>query len=66
LSIRYAENGVTIVWPAQFSAFVLEHTSDFGAGIWTDVTSAVDLVGAENHVVVPPAIGHDFFRLRKR
>jgi hypothetical protein len=66
LNIRYSIGGVTIAWPAQFTAFVLEHNSDFTSATWTPITNSVQLVEGENRVVVPPAIGNHFFRLRGR
>ena len=66
LNIRYSTTGVTIVWPAQFTAFVLEHNTDFDGGMWTTITNSVQLMEGENRVVVPPDIGNHFFRLRGR
>ena len=66
LNIRYSIAGVTIIWPAQFTTFALEHTIDLNDGSWTAVTNAVQVVGGENRVVVSSAIGNHFFRLRDR
>jgi hypothetical protein len=66
LNIRYSIAAVTIVWPAQFTTFALEHTTDLSDGAWTTVTNSVQVVEGENRVVVSPAIGNHFFRLRSR
>jgi hypothetical protein len=66
LNIRYSATGVTIVWPGQFTSFVLEHNTDLDGGIWTAITNSVQLIEGENHVVVSPEIGNQFFRLRGR
>jgi len=66
LNIRYSTTAVTVAWPSQFTGFVLEHSADLGEGTWTTVTNPAQVVGPENRVVVPPAIGNHFFRLRGR
>jgi hypothetical protein len=66
LNIRYSSNAVTIVWPAQFSSFVLEHKAELNSATWTTITNSVRVVGEENRVVIPSAIGAHFFRLRVR
>ncbi len=66
LNIRCSTTAVTIAWPSQFTGFVLEHSADLGEGTWTTVTNLAQVVGPENRVVVPLAIGNHFFRLRGR
>jgi len=66
LNIRYSISAVTIAWPAQFTTFVLEHNSGPTGVAWTTITNPVEVVEGENRVVVPPAIGNHFFRLRGR
>lgn len=65
LSIRYSSTGVTIAWPANFAGFTLEETIGPDDGSWTPVTNTVEIVGQENQVTLPPAMGDDFFRLRR-
>ena len=66
MNIRFSANRVTIAWPAQYTTFGLEHTSDLASGKWEIVTSAVEVAGEENQVVLPPSMANDFFRLRGR
>jgi hypothetical protein len=66
LNIRYSTTAVIVAWPSQFTGFVLEHSADLGEGTWTTVANPTQVVGPENRVVVPPAIGNQFFRLRGR
>jgi hypothetical protein len=66
LNIRYSSNAVTLVWPAQFTGFALEHEADLSSDAWMTLTNQVQVVGEDNRVVVPAALGRNFFRLRGR
>jgi hypothetical protein len=43
--------------------FELQQTSDLASGIWTAVTSPVDLVNGNNQVTITPLTGTKFYRL---
>jgi hypothetical protein len=64
LNIRYSSAGVTVLWPAEFTGFILEHNNDLSGETWTAVTNSAEVIERENRVVVPFSIGSDFFRLR--
>jgi hypothetical protein len=63
LNIRNLSVGVTIVWPAEFTGYVLEHTTNLAGGTWTIVTNSVQVVEGENKVIVPRSMDSDFFQL---
>jgi hypothetical protein len=64
LNIRYSKMAVIIGWPAAHSNYTLECATDLSRGTWTAVTNAVQVLEQENRVVLPPAMGNHFFRLK--
>jgi len=63
LSTARSGNGVTLSWPWPSRCFVLQQSSDLKN--WVDSTYAINVVGNQNQVVINPAPGNLFFRLKK-
>jgi hypothetical protein len=56
-------NGVLISWPWPSRCFVLQQSSDLVN--WVNSNYAINVVGNQNQVVINPAPGNLFFRLKK-
>jgi hypothetical protein len=63
LSAARSGNGVILSWPWPSTCFVLQQSSDLKN--WVDSTYAINVVGNQNQVVINPAPGNLFFRLKK-
>jgi hypothetical protein len=63
LSIARSGNGVVLSWSWPSTCFILQQSSDLIH--WADSTYAINVVGNQNQVVVSPALGNLFFRLKK-
>jgi len=64
LSIRLtAANTVLLQWPAPSSGWTLYQKSALGTANWVPTSNAVNVVGGQNQVIVPPATGSRFYRL---
>jgi hypothetical protein len=57
-------DSVTVAWPTNPTATVLEESSDLGAGNWTVVNSLVSTVGTNANVTLAKQPGARFYRLR--
>jgi hypothetical protein len=55
-------NGVVISWPADYTGYVLEETTNPASSNWVAVPIPPRVV---NQVILPSAEGNKFFRLRK-
>jgi hypothetical protein len=56
-------NTLVILWPTNFSGFVLQHSPDLGTPNWLDAANPVTVVGTNNQVIISPLEGRSFFRL---
>jgi hypothetical protein len=65
LSIQPTNSGVILSWPAPSTGFVLQENSAPVATNWMDVTNDVNIAGSQKQVLVSPAIGSKFYRLKK-
>jgi hypothetical protein len=63
LSAARSGNGVLISWPWPSTCFVLQQSSDLFN--WVNSNYAINVVGNQNQVVINPAPGNLFFRLKK-
>ena len=61
---RTSTNTFLLSWPSSFTGFALQQNTNLVTGNWMDVTNAVNATNELNQVVVPPAIGSRFFRLK--
>jgi hypothetical protein len=62
---RSSGGNVIISWPASSTGFVLQQTMGLSPPTsWTEVSTPVLVVGAENTVTVSATTGNKFFRLR--
>jgi hypothetical protein len=59
-----SSNYVRLNWPTNSTGFALLRNSDVGTTNWLAVTNEVNMVGADNQVVVPATNHLLFFRLR--
>lgn len=66
LSIKYSGNSAALSWSTNFTGFSVQQNSDLTGANWTDVTNAANVVGDENQVIISPANGNNFYRLRSR
>jgi hypothetical protein len=57
-------NTLLIAWPAAATGYALQQNPDLATTNWTSVTNTPDLVGDEYQVILPPASGQGFYRLR--
>lgn len=58
-----APGQLTLSWPAGASGWVLQECAILGAGNWTNSVRAVNTVGNQKSVTVPPGSSNAFFRL---
>ncbi len=58
-------NTVLLTWPSQSAGFAVQHVTDLNSSYWSDagVTPVDD--GTTSTVVLPPALGTHFYRLKK-
>lgn len=63
LSITRSGSNVIVGWPASFSGFILQQSSDIQATSWASVTNEIEVVGQRNQVSMPALEGRNFFRL---
>lgn len=66
LTITPSGSGVVVSWPAEFTGFVLQETSDLTTTNWVGVTNSVNVVGGENQVLISSPAGNNFYRLRSQ
>ena len=59
---RTSPTSADVAWPVWSSTLRLCQTTNLAAGQWITVTNAVTQVGSENHVMVSPLSGNQFFR----
>ena len=57
-------NAVVLSWPSASTGFVLQQTSDLTTTNWTRVDLGVGDDGTTQSVIVAPAAGRRFFRLK--
>lgn len=66
LTIANAPNNtVMIFWPAPSTGFVLQTTPLLEPASWVPITNAVQVVNAQNQVIVSPVASAQFYRLSK-
>ena len=58
-----APGTLMLAWPAGATGWVLQESADLSPGGWVDSTRTVNVVGAQNQVIVSPLTGSSFFRL---
>ncbi len=56
-------NVLTLSWPTNFTDYVLQKTSDVGAGNWVNALGAVSVVGSNNVVNATRSANQGFYRL---
>lgn len=66
LGIVLSGSDVTISWPASASAYVLQTTTDLAAGNWSDITSGITTVGANNVFTAATGGQAALFRLQQQ
>jgi len=59
-----ATNAVVVAWPSPSSGFKLQFNTDLKTMNSTEMGQAPTVVGGENQVIVAPAGGNRFYRLR--
>ncbi len=65
LTVRIDSSGiVAISWPAPSTGFLLEENAALGTPDWLSVTNTINTTGGQNEILVSPAIGTRFYRLR--
>ena len=65
LSINYSGGNATVTWAACFTGFFLQQNADLTTTNWTDVTIIPTITNGLNQVVISPALGNQFYRLKK-
>lgn len=64
---RTTTNYIVIAWPLTVGAFQLQQNPVFGTANWSNVSATVNVVGAENQVLVPKTLlGNKFYRLQSQ
>jgi hypothetical protein len=63
-TVPTATNTVVVVWSVPLSGFKLQFNTELSATNWTDSGQVRTVVGGENQVIVAPAGGNRFYRLR--
>jgi hypothetical protein len=63
LDIAATDAGIQVSWSASADGFVLQETSSL-EGPWADSTATVSSDGVVNSILVSPAVGARFYRLR--
>lgn len=61
---RTSTNTFLLSWPSSYSGFALQQNTNLVSGNWTTVTNALSVTNGLNQVIVPPASGSRFFRLK--
>jgi hypothetical protein len=56
--------GIELKWGTNVSAVFLQEATDLNSN-WTDSTNAINVIGAENQVIISTSDGNRFFRLMK-
>ena len=62
--LNTATNAVVLSWPSPSTGFVLQQNSDLTTTNWTRVDLSVGDDGTTKSVIVTPAAGHRFYRLK--
>lgn len=63
---RTSTNTILLSWSAAFTGFGLEQNTNLVSGSWTTVTNGVVVTNSLNQVMVAPASGNRFFRLKSQ
>lgn len=66
LNIKYSANAATLSWSTNFAGFKVQQNSDLTLTNWVYVTNSVNVVGDENRVIISPANGNAFYRLKSQ
>ena len=61
---RTSTNTFLLSWPTSFIGFALEQNTNLVTGNWAGVTNSAIVTNGLNQVLVAPATGSRFFRLR--
>jgi hypothetical protein len=59
-----ATNSAVLAWPGDAAGFSLESNPNIATTNWNPVTNRVDVVGAENQIILWPLKTQQFFRLK--
>jgi hypothetical protein len=62
--INTTTNAIVLVWPSSQTAFALEQTTDLKTSNWVPVGAPPTDDGTNTTVVITPAAGNRFFRLK--
>lgn len=65
LSISYSGSTAIVTWSSAVSEFVLQQNPNLTTTDWADVATRPSATNGLNQVVITPALGNKFYRLRK-
>jgi len=61
---RTTTNTFLLSWPSSFTGLALQQNTNLVTGTWASVTNVVNVSDGQNQVILPPATGSRFFRLK--